>query len=158
MVLTMHALQCYSLTLLMTGCDGQVGKTQASYVEGRKFESQPTQTDDMQNWYSLLPNLALWISRIGQGLVNSITIRWVSRKLGHGASSLISQQGSTIKSSQVGTHPDLRCCHDIKPQPTYKRPVACQMWSNLYQSDQSNTNHNHIFVSLIFYLFKYIHI
>ena len=44
---------------------------QASYLEGREFDSQSSQTDDLYNLYLSLPSLALGINRIGQGMVRS---------------------------------------------------------------------------------------
>ena len=41
-------------------------KTLSSHVEGQAFEYQLSQTDDLQNYYLLLPSLVLSISRIGQ--------------------------------------------------------------------------------------------
>ena len=44
-----------------------------SSAKGCKLKSQPSQTNDLENWHFLLSSLALGITRIGQGLVSSVS-------------------------------------------------------------------------------------
>ena len=41
--------------------------------EEREFETQPSQANDLHNLYLPLPSLALGMTRIGQGLVSSVS-------------------------------------------------------------------------------------
>ena len=73
---------------------GRIGKTKSTaflHTEDLEVETQPSQTNDLQNWYLSLPSLALDINRITQGLgwLNA-GIMWLSGKLGHGAGGLFS--------------------------------------------------------------------
>ena len=68
-------------------------RAQASHTKGGQFKSWPNQSNNLPNLYVLLlPSLALGITKVGQ-----------VEKLGHGAHSLASQWGSTIKSPYVCT-------------------------------------------------------
>ena len=67
-----------------------------------------------KNLYLSLPSQALSIIRIGQGLVGSVRIMWLTGIYGHGADCLVSQSGSTMKSwvcsvtlMMSTSHPDM---------------------------------------------------
>ena len=70
----------------------------ASHAEDWRFESQPTQTNDIANLYVSLRSLVLGINRIGERTVRfTIRILGLSGMSGHGTSSLVPQCGSTMK-------------------------------------------------------------
>ena len=57
-----------------TGYGGPIGRAQASRAEGQRFESRPSQTNNLLNWYLSLPTLAFGMAMIGQGLVSSTSL------------------------------------------------------------------------------------
>ena len=62
-----------TLTLASSRCAPLVGKAQASRVEGREFESQLSQNNDLENLYLSLRSVALSIIRRGEGLVSTVS-------------------------------------------------------------------------------------
>ena len=54
-------VQEFALSLEYDGISGRIGQAEASRVEGREFNSQSSQTDDLPNLYLSLPSLVLSI-------------------------------------------------------------------------------------------------
>ena len=52
-------------TIHTDGCSSRIGRVQASHAMGGKFDSHPSQANDLANWYLSLFRLGLSINRIG---------------------------------------------------------------------------------------------
>ena len=94
----------------ITRCSDRVDRALPSHVEGREFESKPSQTNDLNHWYVSLCSLALYIKWTRQRLLS--TESRYCHSVGYCDIGLVSQWGSThynvtINVNYLRPHPDM---------------------------------------------------